>query len=289
MWATPSPVAAVLGSSHPLARRARRRLERTVGRRGKVRRRPPRAHPRLARALLRAHRADRARVLHHAGTTTSCRRLGVPVFEIGTSLREARLRQGLDFPEIEQGTKIRGKYLRALEESSSRPGQRTSRASSARTPTTSAWTDTLRRRVQLALRARWSSRKSRGGDAPSSPASHGRAAAGRSENKSVIITHSRQSAGLTILRRRGLDVGRPRKSRTPRPLNTRRRNKVPPKADGEARRQGVKGGAYRRAHGGHAHPTSPSYEGTLDKRSAPPGSSATNLTGLRVRTREPGG
>jgi len=38
------------------------------------------------------------------------------VFVIGNSLREARLRQGLDFPEIEQATKIRGKYLRALEE-----------------------------------------------------------------------------------------------------------------------------------------------------------------------------
>jgi hypothetical protein len=38
------------------------------------------------------------------------------VFEIGNSLREARLRQGLDFPEIEQATKIRGKYLRSLEE-----------------------------------------------------------------------------------------------------------------------------------------------------------------------------
>jgi cytoskeleton protein RodZ len=38
------------------------------------------------------------------------------VFEIGNSLREARLRQSLDFPEIEQGTKIRGKYLRALED-----------------------------------------------------------------------------------------------------------------------------------------------------------------------------
>jgi len=37
------------------------------------------------------------------------------VFEIGNSLREARLRQGLDFPELEQATKIRGKYLRALE------------------------------------------------------------------------------------------------------------------------------------------------------------------------------
>ncbi len=37
------------------------------------------------------------------------------MFEIGNSLREARVRQGLDFPEIEQATKIRGKYLRALE------------------------------------------------------------------------------------------------------------------------------------------------------------------------------
>jgi hypothetical protein len=38
------------------------------------------------------------------------------MFEIGNSLREARLRQGLDFPEVEQATKIRGKYLRALED-----------------------------------------------------------------------------------------------------------------------------------------------------------------------------
>jgi hypothetical protein len=38
------------------------------------------------------------------------------MFEIGTSLREARLRQGLDFPELEQATKIRAKYLRALED-----------------------------------------------------------------------------------------------------------------------------------------------------------------------------
>jgi Helix-turn-helix domain/Domain of unknown function (DUF4115) len=38
------------------------------------------------------------------------------MFEIGTSLREARLRQGLDFHELEQSTKIRGKYLRALED-----------------------------------------------------------------------------------------------------------------------------------------------------------------------------
>jgi cytoskeleton protein RodZ len=38
------------------------------------------------------------------------------VFEIGNSLREARLRQQLDFAELEQQTKIRSKYLQALEE-----------------------------------------------------------------------------------------------------------------------------------------------------------------------------
>ena len=38
------------------------------------------------------------------------------MFEIGNSLREARLRQQLDFPELEHGTKIRAKYLRALED-----------------------------------------------------------------------------------------------------------------------------------------------------------------------------
>src|SRR3954469_14124308 len=38
------------------------------------------------------------------------------MFEIGTSLREARLRRRIDFAEAEQATKIRGKYLRALEE-----------------------------------------------------------------------------------------------------------------------------------------------------------------------------
>jgi hypothetical protein len=38
------------------------------------------------------------------------------VFDIGSSLREARLRQGLDFPALEELTKIRPKYLRALED-----------------------------------------------------------------------------------------------------------------------------------------------------------------------------
>jgi cytoskeleton protein RodZ len=37
------------------------------------------------------------------------------VFEIGTTLREARRARGLEISECEQHTKIRGKYLRALE------------------------------------------------------------------------------------------------------------------------------------------------------------------------------
>jgi cytoskeletal protein RodZ len=38
------------------------------------------------------------------------------VFEIGNSLREARVRRGIDFAQAETATKIRGKYLRALED-----------------------------------------------------------------------------------------------------------------------------------------------------------------------------
>jgi cytoskeleton protein RodZ len=38
------------------------------------------------------------------------------VFDIGSSLRDARLRQEIDFAELEERTKIRPKYLRALED-----------------------------------------------------------------------------------------------------------------------------------------------------------------------------
>ncbi len=38
------------------------------------------------------------------------------MFEIGNSLREARLRQEIEIPEAERATKIRSKYLRALED-----------------------------------------------------------------------------------------------------------------------------------------------------------------------------
>lgn len=49
--------------------------------------------------------------------TPAVRHYTVPrVFDIGSSLRDARTRQGLDFPELEERTKIRPKYLRALED-----------------------------------------------------------------------------------------------------------------------------------------------------------------------------
>ena len=38
------------------------------------------------------------------------------MFEIGNSLREARVRQGFEYPQIELATKIRAKYIRALED-----------------------------------------------------------------------------------------------------------------------------------------------------------------------------
>jgi cytoskeleton protein RodZ len=38
------------------------------------------------------------------------------VFEIGNSLREARIRRQIEFPQAEAAIKIRGKYLRALED-----------------------------------------------------------------------------------------------------------------------------------------------------------------------------
>jgi hypothetical protein len=38
------------------------------------------------------------------------------VFEIGSSLREARMRKGLELTDLEVETKIRGRYLRALED-----------------------------------------------------------------------------------------------------------------------------------------------------------------------------
>ena len=40
----------------------------------------------------------------------------VPLFEIGSTLREARMRQGLELRDAERATRIRARYLAALEE-----------------------------------------------------------------------------------------------------------------------------------------------------------------------------
>src|SRR4029079_19507755 len=39
-----------------------------------------------------------------------------PMFEIGSALREARERRGLSYSQVEEGTKIRARYIRALED-----------------------------------------------------------------------------------------------------------------------------------------------------------------------------
>src|SRR5919204_2936401 len=38
------------------------------------------------------------------------------MFELGNSLRDARTRQGLDYAQVELGTKIRAKYIQAIED-----------------------------------------------------------------------------------------------------------------------------------------------------------------------------
>src|SRR4029450_3954127 len=82
----------------------------------------PRAGPRDRRVPPGADGSPGAGSLRRTGPRLRIRPTGQHrynprlVFEIGNSLREARLRQGLEIPRIEADTKIRGKYLRALEE-----------------------------------------------------------------------------------------------------------------------------------------------------------------------------
>ena len=81
--------------------------------------RPPRTRSRRGRLTGRERPAPGcgpaerfARVPAPVGRT----RQTAPMFEIGNTLREARLRRGLDILECEAETKIRAKYLRAMEE-----------------------------------------------------------------------------------------------------------------------------------------------------------------------------
>ena len=64
------------------------------------------------------------------------------MFEIGTSLREARERRSLSYSQVEADTAIRSRYIRALEDEEFHilPARRTPRASCGRTPSTWGWT-----------------------------------------------------------------------------------------------------------------------------------------------------
>jgi transcriptional regulator with XRE-family HTH domain len=53
---------------------------------------------------------------HHSKRASSDENGEHELFEIGSSLREARERRGLELNEIERATRIRSRYLRALEE-----------------------------------------------------------------------------------------------------------------------------------------------------------------------------
>ncbi len=66
--------------------------------------------------------------------------------EIGATLREARMRARIDVSEIEAQTKIRAKYLRALENEEWEPAARARRSSRAScAPTPRRWGSTARR------------------------------------------------------------------------------------------------------------------------------------------------
>ena len=49
------------------------------------------------------------------GHTLCRRRVGAPVIEIGAALTEARVRRGLGLAEAAKGTRLRERYLHALE------------------------------------------------------------------------------------------------------------------------------------------------------------------------------
>ncbi len=119
------PVALVLGLiGLSASRRARYKLDRSVFRVGERTARFGRFMV-WAGIYLRARRRARARLLRAAPRQVliisgpvgrrACAIIA-PVFEIGNSLREARSRRQIELPQAELATKIRVKYLRALEE-----------------------------------------------------------------------------------------------------------------------------------------------------------------------------
>ena len=156
----PAPPAAGLHPRRPPDRHARA-PRRDLGLRGLQappgaghRGRPPARAGRARPEQRRGARPGRARRLASPG----------PMPEIGETLREARMRRRIDMAEVESATKIRAKYLRALEseEWELLPGPRSSRRSCAPTRSTSSSTPACwSRSTSSASSARrgWTSRR----------------------------------------------------------------------------------------------------------------------------------
>ena len=183
------------------------------------------------------------------------------MFEIGNSLREARLRQGLDFSEIEQSTKIRGKYLRALEDEQFEvlPAQTYVKGFLR------SYADHLGLDGQLYV-DEFNSRYVRGEleeeaeQRPFKP--RGPSRGGAFQNKAVVVTLA-AIAGLTIFVFVAWISGGPGDQNAVLPVNTKPKKTAPPKPMANLVASGVKGGAYVVVYRG-TRTGKPIYEGTLE-------------------------
>ena len=207
------------------------------------------------------------------------------MFEIGNSLREARLRQGLDFFEIEQSTKIRGKYLRALEDEQFEvlPAQTYVKGFLR------SYADHLGLDGQLYV-DEFNSRYVRGEieeeeeQRPLKPRVARPGRGGAFQNKAVIITLV-AIAGLTIFVFVGVGVGRVRQPEHGALGQHAEGEEGAAEADGQARRQGRQGRGVRRRLPRDAH-----READLRRHARErPGSPVRRppSVGLRVRAGEP--
>jgi len=187
------------------------------------------------------------------------------VFEIGNSLREARLRQGLDFFEIEQSTKIRGKYLRALEDEQFKvlPAQTYVKGFLR------SYADHLGLDGQLYV-DEFNSRYVRGEleeeeeQRPLKPRVARPGRGGAFQNKAVLITLV-AIAGLTIFVFVAWMSGGSGNQNALLPVNNTKppKKKPPPKPTAKLVAKGVKGGAYVVVYRG-TRTGKPIYEGTLE-------------------------
>jgi hypothetical protein len=187
------------------------------------------------------------------------------VFEIGNSLREARLRQSLDFSEIEQSTKIRGKYLRALEDEQfeTLPAQTYVKGFLR------SYADYLGLDGQLYV-DEFNSRYVRGEleeeeeqQRPFKPRVVHAGRGGAFQNKAVLLTLV-AIAGLTVFVFAAWVWGGSGNQPTVLDMNTKpKAKKAPPKPMANLVARGINGGAYVVVYRG-SRAGKPVYEGTLE-------------------------